>query len=130
MMRKIFIGIAILLFSGISLPMRAEAGSRGGQLRPQSYQPHAWPRPARSAQRGEHDDARRGVEQGEILPLDVVLRGVRSRYPGRLLDAHLTGGGSNPRYKIKMLTNNGSEVVLVTCDARTGSIIGVRGGGR
>lgn len=80
----------------------------------------ALPAPAASAQ--DHDKAREAVSSGQAQPLDAILPKVRARYPGRLLDAKLTGSRGKYRYVIKILNKNG-KVRRVTVDARSGRIL-------
>jgi len=87
--------------------------------------------PEARAQR-DHDQAREAVRKGQIRPLNEILGAAQRQVPGRVLGVDLRGGGSGPYvYDIKMLTPDG-DVVLVSVDARTASVIGVRGqaGGR
>lgn len=60
--------------------------------------------------------------QGQNVPLSVVLRNIRSRYPGKHLDTRLTGN----KYKVIWLTPDGRRLDILA-DARTGNIISVRG---
>lgn len=80
----------------------------------------ALPAPPASAQ--DHDKAREAVSSGQAQPLDAILPKVRARYPGRLLDAKLTGSRGKYRYVIKILDKNG-KVRRVTVDARSGRIL-------
>lgn len=70
----------------------------------------------------DHNKARDAVSSGEAQPLDAILPKVRARYPGRLLDAKLTGSSGKYRYVIKILNKNG-KVRRVTVDARSGRIL-------
>ena len=68
---------------------------------------------------GEARDARR---QGDVVPAIRVISQVRQRYPrADVLDAELEGG-SNPRYIVKILTEDGRRIDVVA-DARTGAIL-------
>lgn len=60
--------------------------------------------------------------QGQNVPLSVVLRNIRSRYPGKHLDTRLAGN----KYKVIWLTPDGRRLDILA-DARTGNIISVRG---
>lgn len=57
------------------------------------------------------------------VPLSVVLANIRSRYPGKLLNARASGN----YYYVIWLTPDGRRLDI-TADARTGNIVGVRGG--
>jgi hypothetical protein len=61
----------------------------------------------------------------QMQPLNNILGAIRSQYPGQLSDVQ---GPVNGRYLIKWLTPQG-EVLLLDVDARTGQVLGVRGGG-
>ena len=60
----------------------------------------------------------------QMQPLNNILGSIRSQYPGQLSDVQ---GPVNGRYLIKWLTPDG-QVLLLDVDARTGRVIGVRGG--
>ncbi len=80
---------------------------------------------------GAHSDqyhAREAVREGRVLPLGKVLARVQQRVPGRLLDANLVERGGRSIYLIKMMTKDGN-VAIVTADAASGNILGVRQGG-
>jgi len=76
----------------------------------------------------DQDHARDAVREGRVLPLGKVLRRVQQRVPGRMLDANLIEQGDRSIYLIKMITRDGS-VALVSADAVTGDILGIRQGG-
>ncbi len=76
--------------------------------------------------RSDQDDARDAVRSGQYISMEQALSTVRSRYPGRLLDAAFNRRAGV--YNIKMLSEG--EVLLVAVDARSGSIMNVRRGGR
>lgn len=61
----------------------------------------------------------------QMQSLNNILGSIRSQYPGQLSDVQ---GPVNGRYLIKWLTPDG-QVLLLDVDARTGRVIGVRGGG-
>ncbi len=60
----------------------------------------------------------------QMQSLNNILGNIRSQYPGRLSDVQ---GPTNGRYLIKWLTPDG-RVLLLDVDARSGRIVGVRGG--
>ncbi len=84
--------------------------------------------PAAEAQ-GRQNGARRAVESGDTRPLGEILPRVRSRFPGRLLDAQLMRRNGRPVYQLRIL-GPGGQVQVLSVDARTAEILGVRGGGR
>jgi len=61
----------------------------------------------------------------EMQSLDSILGNIRRQHPGQLSDVE---GPRNGRYIIKWLTPDGRVLWLET-DARTGQVMGVRGGG-
>jgi uncharacterized membrane protein YkoI len=75
----------------------------------------------------DHDAARQGVNSGKLVPLGEVVRTVRARYPGELLDASLHElVPGQPVYRVLILTNDGRRLA-VWVDARTGQILRVEG---
>ena len=76
-----------------------------------------------------HRRARDAVGRGEIQPLEQVLAGVRSAYPGRVMDVDLRQRGNSWTYHIKLLTPD-NAVMNINVDAQTGRIQSVRGGRR
>lgn len=84
--------------------------------------------PAANAQ-GFRSEPRRSVESGDTRPLGDILPQVRGRYPGRLLDAQLVRRNGRPIYQLRIL-GPGGQVQVLSVDARTAEILGVRGRGR
>jgi hypothetical protein len=75
-----------------------------------------------------HNCARQALAQGRIVPLGQILQQVRHRVRGRMVGVRLLGCPRGPFvYRIRMLTFGG-KVAVVTANARTGRILGVRGG--
>ena len=74
-----------------------------------------------------HRRARDAVGRGEIRPLEQVLAGVRSAYPGRVMDVDLRQRGDSWTYRIKLLTPD-DAMMTINVDARTGRIQSVSGG--
>lgn len=81
---------------------------------------------ASSLIRSDQDDARDAVRSGQVISMEQALSVVRSRYPGRLLDADFNR--QSGVYNVKMLS--GGEVVLVAVNAQDGRILNVRKGNR
>jgi uncharacterized membrane protein YkoI len=75
----------------------------------------------------DHDEAREGVAQGRLIPLGEVIRIVRGRYSGQLLDASLHElVPGQPVYRVLILMQDGRRVA-VWVDARSGQILRVEG---
>jgi uncharacterized membrane protein YkoI len=71
---------------------------------------------------GQQDEARRGVQQGNV-PLAQVLETISRRTPGRQLDAGLEAGpDGRPIYRVRWATTDGRRIDYLV-DARTGAII-------
>lgn len=86
------------------------------------------PAAARAFSGNEQDSARKAVESGEIRPLKDILRGVRGRVDGEVLDTQLNETGGSYVYRVKVLGNDGRVRVLMI-DARSGQILQVLEGG-
>jgi uncharacterized membrane protein YkoI len=75
----------------------------------------------------DHDAARQGVRSGEIIPYSEVIRIVRSRYPGQILDASLLELVPGEKvYRVLVLTSDGRRLA-VWVNARSGNIMRVEG---
>lgn len=80
----------------------------------------------------ERQQERRQERQGEnaqdrIVPLDAVIGGLMSSYPGKPLDARgPMQRGPNLIYEIVWLTENGRQIVIIV-DATTGQVMRVHG---
>lgn len=78
---------------------------------------------------GDHEQARRAVQSGEILPLPQILERVARRYPGQVLEVELERKGERWVYELKVLQTDG-RLVKMDIDARTGVFREKRGGER
>ena len=74
------------------------------------------------------DSARKAVESGEIRSLKDILRGVRGRVDGQVLDTQLDETGRGYVYRVKVLGDDGRVRVLMI-DARSGEVLQVLEGG-
>jgi uncharacterized membrane protein YkoI len=74
----------------------------------------------------DHDDVRRAVQAGEILPLSVILDTVNAEYSGELIEAELERRHGRPVYEIKLLTKDGTLLKLYY-DARDATRLPGRG---
>lgn len=82
-----------------------------------------------NAQESEHDKAIRAVNEGEILPLDLIIANVNKKYNGRVLSVNLQDsekGLFGWVYDIMIIENN--EVVQLRVDAGTSTILSVQSG--
>ena len=72
--------------------------------------------------REQQDEARRGVQQGNV-PLAQVLETINRRTPGRQLDAGIEAGpDGRPVYRVRWATMDGRRIDYLV-DARSGAII-------
>lgn len=72
--------------------------------------------------RQQQDEARQGVRQRRIVPLESVLGQIRAREPGRQLDAGLEYQGDRAIYRVRWMTADGRRVDYMI-DAATGAIL-------
>ena len=70
----------------------------------------------------DHIEARRLLDSGEILPLEVILNNVRQEHPGKLLEVELDKEDGRIVYEIEILGKDG-VVKEVYIDARTGKLL-------
>jgi len=76
----------------------------------------------------EQDRARAAVESGEVKPLGAILKAVRQRYKGQVLDTQLLDLGGRWVYRVRFLTQDG-KALDIGVDGKSGQIIDVQGGG-
>ncbi len=141
MLQRLFsIAILAAAITVLALPMPASADHRARP--PQIWSTLAWPfewleRPVPRAHQGrriliqqgrrDHDRARAAVSAGRILPLQQILRRIRGRYPGRLLDAALARNNQGRSiYRLKLLAPN-NRVQQLVVDAQSGRVLQSRG---
>ena len=67
----------------------------------------------------DHDEAKRLLDSGDILALEIVLQKVREIQPGKILEVELETKHSKKVYEIELLTPD-SRVLELLFDARTG----------
>ncbi|MDX2503235.1 MAG: PepSY domain-containing protein [Gammaproteobacteria bacterium] len=73
----------------------------------------------------DHIEARRLLDAGEILPLEVILKNVRQTFTGRILDIELETEDQQIVYEVELLGEDGI-VQEVYIDARTGKVLFTR----
>lgn len=82
---------------------------------------------AAHADREDHEQARKALEAGEVLPLKTILERIERDYPGQVMDVELEREYMGDRvrwiYEIKVLRVGGALVKL-KLDARNGSVLG------
>ena len=76
--------------------------------------------------RPQQDEARSGVRQGRMLPLESIAPRLNRRAPGRLLDAGIESRGGLPVYRVRWQAADGRRIDYLV-DATTGMIIGADG---
>lgn len=67
----------------------------------------------------DYIEARRLLDSGEILPLEVILGNVRQIFPGKVLEVELEKEDRNIVYEIEVLGGNG-VIKEIYIDAKTG----------
>lgn len=76
----------------------------------------------------DKDDGKKirdAVARGEAEPLKAILKVVRQRYKGKVVDIRLTGEGRNLQYRIRLIDAN-DRLIEVRVNARNARIIGSR----
>ena|SRR5689334_21700278 len=68
--------------------------------------------------RAQSEQARGGVQSGQLVPLSRVIDMIGRRVPGRVLDAGLEGSN----YRVRWATADGRRIDFIV-DARTGQIL-------
>lgn len=76
--------------------------------------------------RPQQEEARRGVRQGRMMPLESIAPRLNRRAPGRLLDAGIESRGGLPIYRVRWQAADGRRIDYLV-DAATGMIIGADG---
>jgi len=71
----------------------------------------------------DHEDALALREQGEIVPLEEVLRTATAQRPGRVVEVELERKSGAYVYEIELVDAAG-EVWELKYDARTGTLLG------
>lgn len=71
---------------------------------------------------GDHDDAKRLKEAGDIQPLEQILAKARAVKPGRVIETELERKGKRYVYEIEIVDNNG-VVWELKFDAKSGELL-------
>jgi uncharacterized membrane protein YkoI len=111
---------SVLAAVSLTLPGLAHAegrgrwhGERGGDSLGSNWRP-------------QQDEARAGVRQGRMLPLESILPRMARRAPGRMLDAGIENRGPQVVYRVRWQTVDGRRIDYIV-DAATGAILGADG---
>lgn len=72
--------------------------------------------------RQQQDEARQGVRQRRMMPLETVIQQIRRLTPGRQLDAGLEYEGQRAVYRVRWMTRDGRRVDYII-DAATGQVL-------
>jgi uncharacterized membrane protein YkoI len=80
------------------------------------------PAQASFAGHDDHVEARRLLDAGEILPLESILKKVRERLPGTVLEVKLETEDDVIVYELELLGNDG-VVREIYINAKTGDIL-------
>lgn len=70
----------------------------------------------------DHVEAKRLLDSGEILSLEVILKNVRQIYPGKILEVELEKEDEQIVYEIEILDGNG-VIKEIYIDAKTGKLL-------
>jgi len=71
---------------------------------------------------GDHDEAKRLVESGDILPLQVILEKLQPHYPGKILKVELEKKSDQIFYELEIVGHDG-VVHELYIDASTGDVL-------
>ncbi len=72
----------------------------------------------------DQEEARRLLESGDIMSLEMILKKLRPEFTGKILEAELESEPGQIVYEIELLGNDGI-VRELNIDARTGELLGV-----
>jgi uncharacterized membrane protein YkoI len=70
----------------------------------------------------DYIEAKRLLDAGEILPLEVILKNVRQTFPGKILDIDLEREDHQIVYEVELLGEDG-VVTEIYINARTGKVL-------
>lgn len=76
--------------------------------------------------RPQQDEARQGVRQGRMLPLESIVPRIARRSPGRMLDTGIERRGPQTVYRVRWQAADGRRIDYIV-DAATGAILGADG---
>lgn len=92
--------------------------------------------PVSRADEADHEQARKALEAGEVMPLRQILDRVEKDYPGQVMEVELEQTREQSReqerprwiYEIKVLRPGGA-VTKLKLDARDGRLLRIKGQG-
>ncbi len=89
-----------------------------------------WAAPLDAARAGEadHEQARRALQAGEVMPLTAALERLARSHPGQVLEVELEREHGRWIYEIRLLQPDG-QLVKLAVDARNAEVLRVRGPG-
>jgi len=87
------------------------------------------PAPVFADDHHDHEQARKALEAGEIIPLRQVLDRVEKSHPGQVLEVELDKEDGRWVYEIKLL-GAGDVMTRLELDARDGSVLREKSGHR
>ena len=70
----------------------------------------------------DYIEAKRLYDSGEILSLEVILKNVRQKFPGKVLEVELEKEDGQIVYEIEILNDNG-VITEIYVDAKTGKLL-------
>ena len=70
----------------------------------------------------DYIEARRLLDSGEILPLEIILKNVKQILPGKVLEVELEVEDEQIVYEIEILDRNG-VIKEIYIDAKTGKLL-------
>lgn len=108
---------------GASLPGIADAQQGRGRGRPVLV---PVPDSLGADWRPQQDEARRGVRQGRMMPLEAVVGRIARRTPGRLLDTGIETWGAQTVYRVRWQAADGRRIDYIV-DAQSGGVISAQG---
>jgi len=73
-----------------------------------------------------YDQARRALSRGDVLPIEEILKHLKSRVPGQVLEAEFEREGTRWVYEFTIIDETGRRLE-VYLDAKTGGLISVEG---
>jgi uncharacterized membrane protein YkoI len=74
----------------------------------------------------DHEQARRALEAGQVLPLRTVMDQVERDIPGQIVKIEFDEDDGSWIYKIKVLQRDG-KLIKLKIDARNGAILKTKG---